>query len=516
MKLGTFNRRTAGRLMLLTWAVALAWLARRELGKTEAQVIAEATLRLNPEAHFYAVLARGHQVGYASMTVDTVPAGFSLSEVLALDVPEGDSTRRVTRRTELIVSRSLRLREFTRTLSGGGLFEELEGRIEGDTVLRLAQRDSRDAEPVAWRVPLGGDVVLPQLLAYRLAFSQRLEVGRSVTARVLDLATGTIAPHEFRATAESTFVVADSAVEQRGARRWVPVTWDTVKAFRIEHEAAGTPMVSWVDSRGGLVRSEAALGVRLERSAFELVSFNYRDALAQAGPGHHRQVAGMQSLVESGLRPGPAGESADWSVTGTPAERFLLPRLAWLDGGRQASRQDHLRVGEEPPRSAAPSARVEYLAPASMVPDSVQALARQIVAGVDDPAARIERLVRWVAREVRVDADRGGPVLPARVLLERRAGAEGHARLFAELARAVDLAARPVSGVAVLDSGVYGHAWSEVWLEGRWLAVDPTFGQVPASTRLVRVTVGGAGRAIDLVPVLGSVTFTPVSPATAQ
>lgn len=507
MNVGSLNRRNAGRLVLLGWAVALAWLARRELGKTEAESIAEATLRLSPDAHFYAVTARGHQVGYASFTVDTVPAGFSLSEVLALDVPDGDSTRRVTRRMELIVSRSLRLREFTRTLTGGGLFEELAGRVDGDTVLRFRQRDSREADPVEWRAALPGDVVLPPLLPYRLAFSQRLEVGRAVTANVLDLHTGAIEPVEFRATAESTFVVADSAIEQRATRRWTPVTWDTVRAWRIEHQSSGTPVVSWVDARGGLVQSEAALGVRLERSAFELVSFNYREALVRSGPGHHREVAGMRTLAEAGLRPEADADPVEFAVTGTPIERFLMPRLAWLDGGRQSIREDRLRVADRPARDAAAATRGEFLGPAPAVDDSVRALAHRIAGGEDRPAAQAERLARWVAREIRLDPDRAAPLLAGRVLRERRAGAEGHARLFVELARALDLTARPVGGVALLGDRVYGHAWSEVWLDGRWVAVDPSFGQVPASSRLVRVAVGAGGRALDLVPLLGSASF---------
>ncbi|MSR03626.1 MAG: hypothetical protein EXR94_12935 [Gemmatimonadetes bacterium] len=110
MKTGTLNRRTAAQFILLGWAVALAWLAQREFGKDEAATISEATIRLSPEAHFFTVNAADRQIGYASVTIDTMAAGFKLSEVMALDVPEADSIRRVTRRTELVLSRSLRLR----------------------------------------------------------------------------------------------------------------------------------------------------------------------------------------------------------------------------------------------------------------------------------------------------------------------------------------------------------------------------------------------------------------------
>ena len=103
MKVGIVNRRTAAQFILLGWAVALAWLATREFGKDEAATISEATIRLSPEAHFYSVKAADHQIGYASVTIDTLATGFKLSEVMALDVPEADSIRRVTRRTELIL-----------------------------------------------------------------------------------------------------------------------------------------------------------------------------------------------------------------------------------------------------------------------------------------------------------------------------------------------------------------------------------------------------------------------------
>src|SRR5262249_55782588 len=101
------------------------------------------------------------------------------------------------------------------------------------------------------------------------------------------------------------------------------------------------------------------------------------------------------------------------------------------------------------------------------------------------------------------------PLLAVTVLKAKRAGAEGHAALLVALARAAGIRARTVGGVALLHRRVYGHAWSEVWLDGTWIAVDPTFGQVPASSPLLRVNVGGTSRAIDLVPVFGSAKLGP-------
>jgi transglutaminase-like putative cysteine protease len=492
-------------------------LARRELGKGEAESIAEATIRLNPEAHFFQVSAAGVQVGYASVTVDTTATGFRLSQVMALDVPQADSTRRVTRRTDLILSRSLRLRSFTRTISGAGLFEEFTGTVEGDTVVRMAERDQREGLAEEWLVRIPGEVVLPEVLPYRLAFGKRLEVGRMVSANVLDLATGRISRVGFSATAESTFVVADSAVEQRALRRWRPVAYDTVKAWRIEHTASGTPEVNWVDGTGGLVSTEAALGVRLERSAFELVSFNYRQALVQRGAEPHRAIPGMTTLVEAGIVPTRA-TSAAYRVNSEPIERFLLPRVAWLAGGRQAARDEEVRIGIAS-RERPDSTKSDFLDPAlgaRPVSAEVTELARTAAGEGTDPEATVRRLVAWIAKSITLDPTPTAPLLPRRVLQERRAGAEGMSALLVDLTRAAGLTARPVAGAASIGGRIYGHAWVEVLVDGAWLAVDPSFGQVPASPSLIRLTIGGGGRAIDVVPLLGSATIAPTDTVTER
>lgn len=512
MNVGRWNRRTTAQFVLLAWAGALGWLARRELGKTEADSIAEATIRLNPEAHFYAIKAGRHQIGYASVTVDTIPTGFRLSEVLALDVPDADSVRRVTRRTELELSRSLRLRGFERTVTGGGLYEQFSGTVVRDSVLNLSKRDGRDQEPIRWSLALSGDIVLPEVLPYRLAFGRRLEVGRRVEAKVFDLATGTIGQVAFVATAESTFVVADSAIEQGRTHRWKAITFDTVKAYRIEHEAGGTPTVQWVDEHGGLVQTEAALGVRLERSAFELVSFNYRQNVEQQGAVGHRQVPGMATVLGAGIRPSH-DSVASFRILTEPVERFLVPRTSWLAGGRQVTTgDDRLTVGGGDAQLGTNRPKSEYLDPAAAIPPGDPALAElaSTISGTRVGRDRMKALAVWVAATIHDDRRASAAIFPSRVLRTKEAGAGGHAELFVALCRALGIQARVVSGVLVQGGKVYGHAWAEVDEGGGWQAVDPTFGDVPASSHLIRITVGGAGRPIDLVPLLGAANFEPI------
>jgi transglutaminase-like putative cysteine protease len=77
------------------------------------------------------------------------------------------------------------------------------------------------------------------------------------------------------------------------------------------------------------------------------------------------------------------------------------------------------------------------------------------------------------------------------------------------MARARGLPARVVSGLAVFQDGSHFHAWTEIW-QGGWNAADPTFGHVPASASLVRLSLGGGDRGIRQVLVAASARFLPL------
>jgi transglutaminase-like putative cysteine protease len=60
----------------------------------------------------------------------------------------------------------------------------------------------------------------------------------------------------------------------------------------------------------------------------------------------------------------------------------------------------------------------------------------------------------------------------------------------------------------MMIEGFYYHAWAEVWLsdpagQGRWVAVDPTFNQVPADATHLRLVEGDFERMLNVMQVMG-------------
>ena len=67
-----------------------------------------------------------------------------------------------------------------------------------------------------------------------------------------------------------------------------------------------------------------------------------------------------------------------------------------------------------------------------------------------------------------------------------------YAQLFISLARLNGIPAREVSGLAYnyIDDNpmFYGHAWAEVWINGRWKEVDPGWNEFHIDATHVKLT----------------------------
>jgi transglutaminase-like putative cysteine protease len=121
------------------------------------------------------------------------------------------------------------------------------------------------------------------------------------------------------------------------------------------------------------------------------------------------------------------------------------------------------------------------------------------------------KLLDWVFENLAKEATVSVPNA-VQVLEMRKGDCNEHAVLYAALARAAGLPARMVAGTVYnpgegdSSGAFYYHAWNLVWL-GRWVAVDPTFGQFPADATHVAFVEGGPDKDIALIGAIGRIRF---------
>jgi len=112
---------------------------------------------------------------------------------------------------------------------------------------------------------------------------------------------------------------------------------------------------------------------------------------------------------------------------------------------------------------------------------AIRRLALEATGSEERPRQQVAALLRYVHGFLRYEDGRGGTSVLD--LLDEPVGdCTEFADLFTTLARSLGLPARTVFGLAYADRRPPGfgfHAWNEVQVNDRWLAVDPTWNQMP-------------------------------------
>ena len=271
--------------IVFAWVIGIAAFTRRELTRSDAERLAESALRVAPGATYFAVLHDGKHVGYASTTVDTLPRHIQVTDYLVADVRAGDSLRRKTTRTRVMLTRALVLKDFLvqQTTDSGPRISR--GRILSDSVFEFIARTAvgarvrtLDSVRRVVRTALTATPLLPVVTM----LGGQARVGRTAEFTTLDPSSGAIARAQVRLAAESLFVVSDSGAYAGTAAKWRSVHNDSVLAWRLD----GLPGTLWVDALGRVVRHERPDGTTLQRTAYELAFENWRatSPLARTSP----------------------------------------------------------------------------------------------------------------------------------------------------------------------------------------------------------------------------------------
>lgn len=265
--------------VIALWLAGLATLARREVFGGEAARLADAARFVAPGAQYYQVWKGEKQIGFASSTIDTAATTFTVADVLIAYMPAGHtpgSTRRVAARSTAVLTRTLRLANFSYELRGSGIASRLAtGTVLGDTLLSLVTTHAGERGG-AKLLPLDDPILVPGMLPMIITLGEEPSPGISRTAMVFNPLTNSLDSVTVHVAAESLFVLVDSAAYDAGAKRWVAAHSDTVRAWRIEQQGGGM-LTGWFDGRGRMVEGEPVEGIALRRTAYELAFNNWRN-----------------------------------------------------------------------------------------------------------------------------------------------------------------------------------------------------------------------------------------------
>jgi hypothetical protein len=277
----------------------------------------------------------------------------------------------------------------------------------------------------------------------------------------------------------------------------------TVKAFKMKTELLGQKVTTWIDlqgqpqleiSHGGYIIS----GLESENEAKKYLTeatLNKQDVLLD------------YSLIKTEIEISQPEEVTFMEVALSGIDWELnLPS----DEMQQCHRQDKKIIcristeemveGSEAHMENPPEGH-RYLLPSQTVPchnQLIKKTAAEITGEVTDPLEKIRLLMEWMKNNIEQEPVDVFTALD--VLSRKKAECQGHTYLYAALARSLKIPTRVVNGIVYAEEygGFLYHTWAESLLNGRWIAVDPTLGQLPIDGTHIKLVEGETS--LDLMP----------------
>jgi hypothetical protein len=170
------------------------------------------------------------------------------------------------------------------------------------------------------------------------------------------------------------------------------------------------------------------------------------------------------------------GEGRVIITTGTLVKRLSEPDM-------QKPADTHLK----------PADKIESDAP------EIKAQAKLLAEGLKNQDEVARAVASWTADWLKDTIDDGGSAVES--FKSKSGNCQTHARLYTALARAAGIPTRFVSGLVHMEGkGFLYHSWAESFLGNRWVAVDPTYNQLPADPTHLKLLEGHLPE--DMAPII--------------
>jgi len=133
----------------------------------------------------------------------------------------------------------------------------------------------------------------------------------------------------------------------------------------------------------------------------------------------------------------------------------------------------------------------------------IKDMANKVAGEEKDSWEVVKRVNRWVYRNIKKQPALSIPSA-VEVLKIRQGDCNEHTILFTAMARSLGVPTKVCVGLVYLNGYFFYHAWPEVFV-GKWIAIDPTFGEEIANATHIKLAEGGIESQIDIARLIGNI-----------
>jgi len=417
----------------------------------EKEVFSEDFFEKGANTEYLGVYLQGHKVGYLASRIDTVENGYRVYSTTYLKIaPVPGIEKEVSYRVVASTDVTYNLKDFEFSMTSGDYFFEAQGeRQNGKLVVDMnVAGENKHAE-------------------YDIKSSY---IPATIEGLVKTGKTGEF--QFFDPTLQSIF---DIKVKNLGKD-----TLEREPVIKYSVLQSGMEMVFWISEKGELLRSESPIGLvmkkeeRVMKEDIETVGFKLYDSYAirvDKRIENPREITMLKVRLDSvdltGLR---------------------------IEDDRQKLKGNVLTIKTVEPGQTdrLPKEAEEFLQATAFIPsddEKIKKIAKEVT-GDSKGLEAVEKIIDYVDKKL---TDK--PTFSIPNALDALKSGEGdcneHAALAVALLRSIEIPSRVEVGLVYVGEAFYYHAWVGVYLGGKWISTDPTFGQLIADPTHIKLEYGG-------------------------
>jgi len=498
------SKRTISLILLgLAWVGSLAWFG---LGRAGCQ---PAGLKIRPRTmagseQWHGIYYQDQKIGYSvTLTRGLNDGGQSVSNKSLMRLPLMGEVRQVSTTLNYDLDKDYQLTGFEFKM-GGAAEISIKGLVKGR---RLALSILSNGQSQSTEMDIPKSITMPEALEPMLT-GKSLVPGKVYDFSVFDPASMAVVPLTVKVIGPDSLRLDD---------QWA-------SAVKLEVSFSGSKSLAWVDSLGQTLKEDGPMGITMIRQTKEQAlvlpeDFPGMDMLGSIAvpvikgalpkPREtERMVIAVSGLDLKGLDVSGGRQTVMDSlkqivqVIREKTSELQTVKLVLSDAPSLSRRKAGLPNKR---MDAKPAELSEYLRPTVLIQSQdpeIKKLAQSLVKGKKNDWDKALVLEKWVFENLEKSMTVSLPSA-VEVLQSRRGDCNEHATLFAALARAAGLPTNICLGVIYLDGKFYYHAWNSVYC-GKWIELDPTFGQAPADAARLRLVEGDLSQQTRLLSAFGN------------
>ena len=418
------------------------------------------------------------RIGYSVARVQPLEDGLQFDSYIHVKLSMAGKSQEVQSRSTATTGPDMALRDFKMTFSSQDRSFSASGRVEdGKLIVEQSGGKSRSGT-------LSGPV-FPVAALGRMVARASLKADSVFRVPVFDA---------------SVLDVIQAEIHVIG-REKLDIGGKEYNAIKYTTQMSKVTMTTWVDEHGLVLQEESP-------PAMKSVRAEMKDVLAGESSDSKVDILTIFSVPVDTLIPEPAVvRRAKLEISGLEAKEYDFAS----DNQRVVSESPIVVevTSPEPPTTAIPlpvKEQAEFLKPTVSVQcddAGIKTRATQELGKVTDAVEGARKLLSYVFTVMDKEATASFPNA-VDVMKTLKGDCNEHSVFYAALARAAGIPTKVVVGLVYLNGAFYYHAWNEVYL-GKWVPVDATFGEFPASALHFKAAEGELAKQADVLGLVGRI-----------